>query len=57
MHPDRQQERVITKPEQFQPFDLKALRQLASINPVVESAEGICATNRLIISTMDSKLT
>jgi hypothetical protein len=34
----RQQERVITKPEQFQPFDLKALRQLASNKSILSSS-------------------
>ena len=38
--------------EEFQPYDLKALRHFAGQqgNPVVESAKGICATNRLVAS-------
>jgi hypothetical protein len=45
----RQQESVIAEPEEFQPFDLQALRNPAEqqAEPVVESVGSIPATNRL----------
>jgi hypothetical protein len=51
----RQQERVVAEPEEFQPFDLQALRKTGQqAKPLVELAGGIRVTNRLTSSTMES---
>jgi hypothetical protein len=44
----RRKEPVVAEPEEFQPFDLEALRNSGKqTEPVVQSTGGIRATNRL----------
>ena len=49
---------LVAEPEEFRPFDLKALRHFAGNKAIGRSSrrKGICATNRLITSTTDSKV-
>jgi hypothetical protein len=53
----RQQEPVVAQLEEFQPFDLQALRNSTDNTPrrLSSRREALRATNRLTSSTMDSK--